>query len=36
MALCDAYRADRINENDAVIMSGFGGGLTSGAVLFIA
>lgn len=36
MALCDAYRADRINEGDAVIVSGFGGGLTSGAVLFIA
>ena len=36
MALCDAYCAGRISSGDNVIMAGFGGGLTSGAVLYEA
>lgn len=36
MALADAYLAGRINEGDKVVVAGFGGGLTSGAVLFEA
>ncbi|ACU94808.1 3-oxoacyl-(acyl-carrier-protein) synthase III [Cryptobacterium curtum DSM 15641] len=36
MALADAYQAGRIHTGDTVIMVGFGGGLTSGAVLFEA
>ncbi len=36
MALCDAYAAGKIASGDKVIVVGFGGGLTSGAVLFEA
>lgn len=36
MALCDAYCEGRIKRGDNVVMAGFGGGLTSGAVLFEA
>lgn len=36
MALCDAYCAGRIDAGDNVIMAGFGGGLTSGALLYEA
>lgn len=36
MALCDAYCQGRIAQGDNVVMAGFGGGLTSGAVLFEA
>ncbi len=36
MALCDAYCAGRISASDKVIMAGFGGGLTSGALLYEA
>jgi 3-oxoacyl-[acyl-carrier-protein] synthase-3 len=36
MALCDAYCQGRISQGDNVVMAGFGGGLTSGAVLFEA
>ncbi len=34
MALADAYEAGRINPGDKVLLVGFGGGLTSGALLF--
>ena len=36
MALCDAYEAGRINEGDKVVICGFGGGLTSGAIVYQA
>ena len=36
MALADAYASDRIARGDNVVLVGFGGGLTSGAVLFEA
>ncbi len=36
MALDDAYEAGRIQPGDKVILVGFGGGLTSGAILFEA
>ncbi len=36
MALADAYAAGRIKRGDKVIMVAFGGGFTSGAVLFEA
>lgn len=36
MALADAYAGDRIKHGDKVILVGFGGGFTSGAVLFEA
>lgn len=36
MALADAYASGRILRNDEVVLVGFGGGLTSGAVLFEA
>lgn len=36
MALADAYLAGRISPGDKVVVAGFGGGLTSGAVLFEA
>lgn len=36
MALADAYRMGRINAKDKVLLVGFGGGLTSGALLFEA
>ncbi len=36
MALADAYAAGRINEGDKVVVAGFGGGLTLGAILYVA
>ena len=36
MALADAYASGRIKPGDKVIAVAFGGGLTSGAVLFEA
>ncbi len=36
MALADAYQAGRIHPGDKVLLVGFGGGLTSGALLFEA
>lgn len=36
MALDDAYEAGRIEPGDKVILVGFGGGLTSGAILYEA
>ena len=36
MALADAYLAGRIEPGDAVMLVGFGGGLTSGALLYRA
>lgn len=36
MALSDAYAAGRIQAGDKVMLVGFGGGLTSGALLFVA
>lgn len=36
MALCDAYRSGRISRGDRIILVGFGGGFTSGAVLYEA
>ena len=34
MALSDAYESGRIQKGDKVILVAFGGGLTSGAVLY--
>lgn len=36
MALADAYESGRIHPGDKVLLVGFGGGLTSGALLFEA
>lgn len=36
MALSDAYGSGRIEPGDKVMLVGFGGGLTSGALLFVA
>lgn len=36
MALADAYAAGRIHEGDKVVVTGFGGGLTLGAILYQA
>ena len=36
MALADAYASGRIKQGDKVILTAFGGGFTSGAVLFEA
>lgn len=36
MALADAYEAGRVHEGDNVVLVGFGGGLTLGAILFVA
>lgn len=36
MALADAFVGGRIEKGDAVLLVGFGGGLTSGAILFRA
>ncbi len=36
MALADAYASGRIEEDDPVLLVGFGGGLTAGAILFQA
>ena len=36
MTLCDAYEEGRIQPGDNVVLVGFGGGFTSGAVLFQA
>ena len=36
MALSDAYESGRIQKGDKVILVAFGGGLTSGAVLYEA
>lgn len=36
MALADAYAADRIRPGDKIVLVAFGGGFTSGAVLFEA
>lgn len=36
MALCDAYANGRINRGDKIILVAFGGGFTSGAVLYEA
>ena len=36
MTLCDAYEEGRIQPGDKVVLVGFGGGFTSGAVLFEA
>ena len=36
MALADAYAGGRIKRGDKVIVVAFGGGFTSGAVLFEA
>lgn len=36
MALSDAYQAGRIERGDLVMLVGFGGGLTSGALLYRA
>ena len=36
MALADAYQGGRIEPGDAVMLVGFGGGLTAGALLYRA
>ena len=36
MALADAYASGRIQRGDKVVLTAFGGGFTSGAVLFEA
>ncbi|WP_283170053.1 3-oxoacyl-ACP synthase III family protein [Curtanaerobium respiraculi] len=36
IALCDAYSLGKIGQGDRVVIVGFGGGLTSGALLFEA
>ncbi len=36
MALCDAWSSGRVSPGDKVVLVGFGGGLTAGAVLFEA
>lgn len=36
MALTDGYESGRINPGDKVVLVGFGGGLTAGAILFEA
>lgn len=36
MALCDAWGSGRVSPGDKVVLVGFGGGLTAGAVLFEA
>ena len=34
MALCDAWQAGRVKTGEKVVLVGFGGGLTAGAVMF--
>lgn len=36
MTLCDAYESGNIHPGDKVVLVGFGGGFTSGAVLYEA
>ena len=36
MALADAYEGGRVKPGDYVVLAGFGGGLTSGALVYVA